>query len=143
MIHIYHADHGIPLEVIGWALASIQAEGFFLKTLEIATYLPDLQSALYGPSAGDPPVSEDEAVYLQRSPDRPLSRMVHRPLRPTRWLTIIGEMGSKDVHIYTAYGGPPAMREPGDPSMSNDEQGFLEAAAFWKEHALAVPEVEK
>jgi hypothetical protein len=142
MILIHHADHDVPLEAIGWALARVEDthgfNGFFLTTLTIPSYMTDLTNALYGPASGDPPVPESEVVYLQRTPDRPLSRIVHRPLRPTRLLTVIGVLRADSAQIYTAFGGPAAELEPGDPALGSDDARFLKAAAFWKEHALAI-----
>jgi hypothetical protein len=144
MILIHHADHDVPLEAIGWALARVEDthgfNGFFITTLTIPSYMTDLANALYGPACGDPPVPEDEVVYQQRSPDRPLSRMVHRPLRPTRLLTVIGVLYADSAQIYTAHGGPLAEIEPGDPVLGSDEAKFLKAATFWRDHALALPE---
>lgn len=44
--------------------------------------------------------------------------------------------GGKIQHacvLYTAYGGPPAPQEPGDPGCKDPET----SAAFWRQHALA------
>lgn len=40
------------------------------------------------------------------------------------------------VAIFTAYGGPCAPREPGDATLSSDEEK-KESADFWAQHALA------
>jgi hypothetical protein len=39
--------------------------------------------------------------------------------------------------LYTAFGGPAAPREPGDPSLDGNEAGLAESKAFWAEHALS------
>src|SRR5690606_7992850 len=87
---IFHADHGVSDEMLKWAVEEIKPTGFFLKTLTLPSHFPDLQNALYGPSAGDEPVSDTETHLKQRTPDRPHSRMVKKPKRATRLLTVIG-----------------------------------------------------
>jgi len=134
-ITIFHADHGIDESTIRWALRQIEPTGFFLRTLTLPAGHPNVMNALYGPVSGDAPVPESEVHYKKRSADRPPSRMVNRPLRQTRLITIIGMADGKNVKVFTAYGGPAAEREPGDPTMSETEQATAEA--FWKKHALA------
>lgn len=133
---VFHADHGVSAETIAWALSTINPQGFFLRTLELPVAHPDLMNALYGPLAGDAPVSEESVHYAKRSEDRPASRMVSAPKRPTRLLTIIGIAQGDDVKVFTAYGGPCAEREPGDPTLGTEEEKVA-AATFWAQHALA------
>ena len=56
-------------------------------------------------------------------------------------MTVIGVKGDSpdDTTIFTAYGGPPAEREPGDKSLSSDEEREA-ARAFWRDHALVLDE---
>ena len=131
---VYHSDHGVDQNLLTWALAQVSAPGFFLTTVEIPVEFGDLSNSLHGPASGDAPVAENDVTYVQRSADRPLSRMVARPVRATRLLTVIGIQGESPV-VFTAYGGPAAEREPGDPSLSADEKAA--SAAFWAEHALS------
>jgi hypothetical protein len=135
---IFHADHGISPEVLGEMLDVLSpAEGFFLRTGTLPDHAPDVQNALYGPAAGDPAIDEAQVVYRQRTPDRPMSRMVELPTRPTRLVTIIGINGGDEGYtLFTAYGGPAAEREVGDKSLVTDAQKAT-AAAFWSQHALA------
>lgn len=137
IVRVFHADHGISKETLEWALAEIHPTGFFLRTLTLPEGHPELSSALYGPKAGDAPVAEDDVYYRQRSPDRPVSRMVALPKRPTRLLTIIGMAAEEGVTIYTAHGGPAAEREPGDPTLTPGTFEHETAALFWEKHALA------
>lgn len=134
-ITTYHSDHGISESTIRWAIETIQPTGFFLRTLELPYEHKSVMNALYGPMSGDAPVPESEVHYKKRSSDRPPSRMINRPLRPTRQITIIGVAEGKNIKVFTAYGGPAAEREPGDPTMSEAEQAAAET--FWREHALA------
>ena len=133
-VTIHHADHGVSESLITWALSQVSAPGFFLTTVEIPSEFGDLQNALHGPASGDAAVQEAEVSYIRRSADRPLSRMCARSPRATRLMTIIGIQGEDPV-VFTAYGGPPALREVGDPSLSSDEKAA--SASFWAEHALS------
>jgi hypothetical protein len=132
---IHHRDHGVPESLVRWALDQIKPSGFFLQTLRIPDSAPDLLNALYGPRAGDRPVLE--ARMGQRSADRPPSRLVDLPPRPTRLLTVIGTATPEGVVVFTAHGGPSAEREPGDPSLEGDVGARAASAAFWGQHALA------
>ncbi len=138
-IKVFHADHGIAsTHLLTWALAEIDPKGFFLRTLEIPADAADLLNALYGPASGDASVPESEVFYAHRGGEgRGLSRMIERPKRPTRLLTIIGMATPEGINIFTAYGGPAAEREPTDPSIANDEEAKRVATEFWSKHALA------
>jgi hypothetical protein len=111
-----------------------------IRTVELPSGCPDVENDLYGPSCGDPAVTDAEVV-LERRGDRPWAdRMVDRPKRPSRLLTIIAVPEFRDVPekgrrlvCFTAYGGPLAPQHPDDPS-NRDPEG---ARRFWAEHALA------
>lgn len=135
---IFHADHGIPHMVVLRVIESLNLpQGFFLRTTELPEGADDAQNGLYGPASGDAPVRESEVFYAKRSPDRPESRMVRLPKRPTRTVTAIGMVDPDGVTVYTIYGGPAAEREPGDPSIANDPKLLAAAKKFWSQHALA------
>lgn len=134
--NVFHADHGVSNETLMWALSQINPAGFFLRTLELPEGHCDLLSALYGPLAGDAPVSDDVVSFVKRSEDRPASRMINMPKRPTRLVTVIGIVKEDGVTIFTAYGGPCAPREVGDATLATDEEK-KESADFWAQHALA------
>ncbi len=138
-MRIFHADHGVSEASLVWAVSQVPSPGFFARTFELPPEEPDLLNGLYGPSCGDPPVEDAVTFTRQRSPDRPLSRMVRRPARPTRLLTVIGvaPQEGEEAVIYTAYGGPLASREPGDSSLVLGSPEHREAVAFWATHALA------
>jgi len=135
IVKVFHADHGISDALLLSALKRLNlGEGFFARTLELES--PLVMSALYGPDAGDPPVPDEEVDLCKRTEDRPPSRMVDWPKRPSNKLSIIGTVAADGATIFTAYGGPLAPREPGDVSMTTDEER-AESAAFWATHALA------
>lgn len=140
---VYHADHGVGMGLIEWALGQVKEQGFFARTFEIPAWARDLENRLWGPVAGDQPVmDDDESVFRwKRSADRPESKLTTRGARPTRLLTVIGVMGADDATVYTAHGGPMAAREVGDPSL--DPAGKADSARFWAEHALAASEAEQ
>jgi hypothetical protein len=133
---VFHADHGVTESTLAWALAQINPTGFFLRTLTLPEDHADLLNGLYGPAAGDEPIHDNVVTFNKRSEDRPASRMVNLPKRPTRLLTIIGMVKDGETTIFTAYGGPAAEREPGDVTLATDEEKNA-AAAFWATHALA------
>ncbi len=101
---------------------------------------PDLLNNLYGPASGDAPVKGDVQIRDTSDAFRQATPFVDLPPRPTRKLTVIGNV-DKDggAIIFTAYGGPAAERIPSDPSLENDPEGRAKAEAFWAEHALSTP----
>lgn len=125
-----HKDHGLQAAHIEVAEQLCrERSGFFIVTVSVFDPLP---CRLYGPIMGDPPVAAEDTYMAQRSPDRPMSRLVRWPTRVDARMTVIGE--GPDV-IYTAFGGPVAPREPGDPTLSDTDRA--ESEAFWRAHALA------
>lgn len=110
---------------------------------------------------GDPPVDETEVRHERRGNRAWTSRLVERPERPTRTITVIagpheepcplttsawnllhqaacttcagvGEIKHACI-LYTAFGGPAAPQEPGDPGCKDP----IARSAFWLTHALA------
>lgn len=135
---IFHADHGIKeahMRLIDALMAG--REGFFIEALPLGSLSGTLQSALYGPSVGDAPVADSEVVYEVRGDRAGPSRLIDRPQRPADHMVVIG-IGGDDPKVFTAYGNIGdriAPREWWDASMKPHETA--EAAAFWREHALA------
>ena len=142
-----HTDHGLlpqhwgfVLDVAGMHVAACEQEGGGLTPLIRAVTLPsgcpDVENGLYGPACGDAPVTDDEVTL-----ERPWAdRLVARPTRPTRLLTIVAVPEFRDVPekgkrlvAFTAYGGPMAPQNPEDPG-NRDPEG---ARVFWSQHALA------
>jgi hypothetical protein len=134
-----HTDHGLLAS--HWAFIQAEAAkldgGPLFGTLRLPEHLPPVENALHGPSVGDAPVLEDEVVYERRGNRAWADRLVERPTRPTRDLTVIAFPVTEDepdvLTMFTAYGGPMAPQHPEDPS-NRDPKG---AAAFWAEHALS------
>lgn len=111
--------------------------GFFAETVTLPDDLPDLTCGLYGPTMGDPPVTDNVSFEVRGERAYP-TRAVVAPMRPTRLLTVIaGPYKGYPCVLYTAHGGPMAPREVGDPTLITEE-ARAESAAFWAVHALAV-----
>lgn len=137
--NVSHIDHALPPETVESLLLRFRGrDAFFIDTISLeGEHAPWLVNALYGPLAGDAPVAESDVHYAVRDPRRWASRMVKLPTRFTRLLTIVA--GPVDEHpcvLYTAYGGPAAPREPGDPSLGSFEE-IRQSREFWSQHALA------
>lgn len=134
-----HTDHGLSPAVLAFILARFaDKQAFFIESFEIpADVCPEgVPCGLYGPTMGDPPIHESEVEYVTRGIRQGQSRMVNKPMRPTRTLTVIaGPDGDEPCILYTAFGGPLAPREPHDSSLSESE--LAESKAFWAQHALS------
>lgn len=135
-----HLDHGLTGPQIAHLLLTFEErDGFFIETLELPAALGALPCALRGPAMGEPPVGSDAPVVYERRGGRAYdSRLVDWERTTTRLVTVIA--GPHEGHpcvLYTAYGGPLAPKEPGDPTLKPEEREASEA--FWSEHALAEP----
>lgn len=135
-----HLDHGLTEAQISYLVqvfAFSDRDGFFIETLELPEELGTLPCALRGPLRGEPPIKEDSEVFYEKRGNRPYtSRMVAWETTPTRQVTIIaGPHEDYSCVLYTAYGGPLAPKEPGDPTLKPEEREASER--FWSEHALA------
>jgi len=132
-----HLDHGLSKAQIEWLKETFASrDGFFIESVEMPETLGTVPCGLYGPAAGDEPLRDSE-VFLAKRGDRPYaSRMIDKPMRPTRTVTVIaGPDGDEKCVLYTAFGGGQAPREPGDKSLSAEEK--VESEGFWAEHALS------
>ncbi|MDP2342980.1 MAG: hypothetical protein Q8O67_18635 [Deltaproteobacteria bacterium] len=130
-----HLDHGLTAAHLRWIEERFgDRVGFFKETVEMPAHLEDLPCALFGPAAGDPPVLEAEVHHAARGVRTWTSRLVQRSARMTRLLTVIaGPVDDDALVLLTAFGGPLAPQEPGDPRCRDLE----ESTRFWREHALA------
>lgn len=133
-----HLDHNLSQEHIAWLLALFaDRDGFFIETVVIPDELGSLECGLYGPVMGDEPVAEADVTYAVRGKRRCASRLVGRPMRPTRFVTVVaGPFEDKPCVLFTAYGGPSAPREPGDTTIDT-WGGVKDSREFWSEHALS------
>lgn len=142
---ISHLDHDLTTaqrEHIATVFAD--RHEFFITTIELPEELGTVPCSLVGPATGREPVVESEVHYAVRGDRRYASRVVRVGFPPpVRTVTVIaGPAGVEDglpcaepCVLYTAFGGPKAPREPGDPAISSWEE-LVESRAFWAQHAL-------
>jgi hypothetical protein len=131
-----HVDHGFTEAQLRYLLDRFgDREAFFIETITLPRELGTVPCGLYGPLMGDPPIHEDEVHYAARGDRTWTSRLMNElPARDQHEVTVIA--GPHDGHacvLFTAYGGPNAPQEPGDPNCKDP----AESAAFWRLHALA------
>ena len=136
-----HLDHGLFSDHLKFMLESFRDFGsdtdIEIRTLQLPESIEPLDSALYGPAAGDDPIDEAKVFYQHRSGRNYPSRMSGAKSRSTRMLTVImGPHGGHDCILYTAFGGPSTPKEPGDPMLADEDREA--SVAFWQEHALAL-----
>lgn len=131
-----HTDHALTPEHLEYILRRFgEREGFFIETVELPPQLASLPCGLYGPSMGDDPISDADVAMVTRGTRPNPSRLVYRAPRPSRQMTVIAGPHEGETILYTAFGGPAAPREPGDPSLEGD--ALAESRAFWATHALS------
>jgi hypothetical protein len=128
--------------------AAPDPQGVVVKTFHSSD--PKFKNGLYGPSSGDAPIAENdpghEITHRARPGREGLSRLVNKPMRDTDLFTVVyGPHKDKEGKeypkvLYTAFGGPPAEREPTDQYFKenpDDVEGYARAVKFWEEHALS------
>ena len=130
-----HIDHGLTEDQLRFLIEHFaDREAFFIETITLPVELGTVPCGLYGPLMGDPPIREDEVTHAPRGSREWTSRIVERPPRQQRDVTVIaGPHAGHGCVLYTAFGGPASPQEPGDPSCKDPAA----SAAFWQEHALA------
>lgn len=139
-----HLDHGLTQEQIEYIKSVFgDRQEFFKETITLPVDLGTVETALVGPATGMGTVPESAVSYVPRSGRKWVSRVLAVPqTRPrVRTVTVIaGPDSGEPCVLYTAYGGPLAPREPGDPDIATQEE-LEESRAFWREHALIVDDV--
>lgn len=152
---VSHLDHHLT-QAQREHIATVFADRheFFLETIELPPELGTVPCSLRGPAVEGAPVPEGAVRYMVRGPRKYASRVIDLAPAPyldlslpsqVRTVTVIaGPAGPEDglpfaaaCVLYTAYGGPGAPREPGDPAISSWEE-LVASRAFWSEHALLV-----
>jgi hypothetical protein len=133
-----HLDHALSAGHIRFIFDLFKdRNSFFLETVELPASLPPLPCSLRGPAVGLPPVPDAEVVMKARNGRAWPSRMMLGSWAPldVHTMTVIAGPGAGHLCVlYTAYGGPAAPREPGDPSLQGAE--LVASEAFWAKHAL-------
>lgn len=85
-----HVDHDLTEVQLRHLLERFADRGgFFIETIELPLDLGTLPCGLFGPSMDDSPIGEDEVSYARRGARAWPSRLVDRPARQTRQVTVI------------------------------------------------------
>lgn len=131
-----HLDHALSQAVIDHLLSLFgDRNAFFIETIELPDGLGTVPCGLHGPIMGDPPIDNDKVWFETRGDRAYKSRLCDRPVRQVRTVTVIaGPHESEPCVLYTAFGGPLAPQEPGDPTCKD----LQKSRDFWSEHALSV-----
>ena len=140
-----HTDH-LPSATLNLVLRAVES-GEAKCMVPAPTFqihvvtLPEGQtvpSALRGPVTGEAPVSEDQCHYGTRGGRPNISRLTDLPsAQDNRVTVLIGrDNEDSDWNLFTAYGGPLAPQEPGDPYLPAEKHA--DSVAFWSQHALSV-----
>lgn len=111
-----HLDHALTEAQIDHLFAAFADRGeFFIAELELPVELGTVPCGLHGPKMGDPPVPDHEVTRERRGERAWSSRLVERPVRQVRTVTVIaGPHAGEACVLFTAFGGPLAPQEPGD-----------------------------
>ena len=127
-----HLDHALTEAQIGFILNVPAEDGAVeVQTVMLPDHLGTVPCGLHGPTMGDMPVPESEITYAVRGERNGESRLVDRPARGSRLVTIVsGPHDGLGCVLFTAFGGPQAPQEP----FEDDSEGSRE---FWKQHALS------
>ena len=149
---IVHDDHPITFDHMEWIqthpeLLKESKGTFVVKLLTLPEGMERVQSALYGPSAGDPVITEDEVVYQKRiicdecsNSRKGYSRMIDRPTRPANNIVVIGIIGVKAITIYGTQASSPSPKEDWDSACSDNVDSYRLSKEFWSMHALSMHE---
>ena len=141
---VHHADHNITPEQLDYIQNHAEfkpySEGDFVITvIEMPSSLGSVPCALYGPSVGDAPVTDDQVHYQRRGDRAEKSRMIDAPCRPTNKVVVIGLVKKFAITMYGTRAMGPSPREPWDKGL-NTEELRQEAKDFWAVHALSSQE---
>ena len=129
---------GIQRRVIRYILEMFKDRNeFFAETIRLPEDMGMVKTNLYGPIMGDGEINETFVRYVKRMRHNYASRIVDRPARKTNLITVIaGPVENQGNCVaYTIYGGPYTPKEPGDPTMREEEKA--ESEKFWSTHALS------
>lgn len=146
LLGISHADHGLTSAQIAHIEARFaDRDAFFIETFELPDELGTVMCGLHGPVTGDEPIADELCVLKPRGERTWPSRLCALAPRPTRTVTVIAGPVTADAEtgtpahpcvLYTAFGGPLAPKEPGDPTLQGE--GRIEVSrSFWAQHALS------
>jgi len=131
-----HLDHGLTVEHQDYILELYrERDGFFLETILLPVRLSSLTCGLHGPIMGEEAIPDSECSLEVRGERKGPSRLCNRAPTLTRRVTVIaGPHEGEPCVLYTAYGGPPAPREPWENMSPEETQASVD---FWAKHALS------
>lgn len=145
--HIAHDDHDLTTEHVALLqtdpdIAKLDDGVFVLTTIVLPSDVESLPCGLYGPEAGDAPVTDAEASLEVRGNRQGPSRLIDKPHRNARNMVVIGIKGGV---CFTAYGSrakSPSPMEPWDAERKQLEgkasaEDVARSQEFWSVHALA------
>ena len=93
--------------------------------------------SLRGPLVGDLQILTDCRWENRGGREYP-SRLCNLPALRSRTITVIaGPHEGIACALYTAFGGPLAPKEIGDPTLEPGTDAYRESVTFWTEHALS------
>jgi len=105
-----HLDHGIGEPQIAFLLTKYaDRHEFFIDTFQLPEELGTVPCGLYGPVMGDEPVPEAEVHYGRRGAREYDSRLVNRPTRQVRDVTIIAGPHDEEIPCPMCQGGVSPM----------------------------------
>lgn len=137
-----HTDHNLSAAHLSFLETHFKGRNkFFIETVEIPQTMQAVQCGLYGPDMGDGPIAEEHVTYGIRGNRTCATRFIKNgEMRFTRKITVVAgpaKIGDEEYAcvLYTAYGGPEAPREPGDPGL-NSMEDIKKSRDYWSKHAL-------
>jgi len=149
---IVHDDHNISFDHMHFIqtnpeLLLLPVGTRIAKLFKLPDGMERVQSALYGPSAGDKPIKESEVIYEKRvtctkchSARRGYSRMVDKPTRPANNIVVIGIIGKVAFTIYGTQANAVSPKEPWDSGCTDSVEDYEYSKDFWAIHALSMHE---
>lgn len=85
-----HMDHGFTETQWAFIFAKYADKtAFFIDTFELPEDLGTVTNELYGPTAGDLPIAEQDVFYAKRGDRKWDSRLIELPKRPTKFVRVI------------------------------------------------------
>jgi hypothetical protein len=124
-----HLDHGLTTAQVEFLMETFAArDSFFIETVELPEALDTVPCGLHGPITGDAPIAEADVTYAKRGTRAWKSRLVDRPAKPSRSVTIIA-----GPHEETCKSTHDVLRVGGCNGSGKTEHAGMHAGAAWHE----------
>lgn len=148
---VIHDDHNINFDHMNFIqthpeLLKEEKGKFVVKLFTLPEDIESVPSALYGPSAGDDIISDDNPLvsFEKRiicdtcgNKRRGFSKMIDAPVRLARNIVAIGIIGVKAITIYGTQASAPSPKEDWDSACSDNVDDYKFSKEFWAMHALS------